>query len=116
MNEQAETKLSTAMPVSERGRARRFAWAANTALRFKAAVTAGERRGTDARLAADGGGVTAVSRSAKRAMAAPPADLSTGAGAVAMSSNNMMPLCLIFRHHSQPPALRGFFPSPRLNG
>src|SRR5665213_3098846 len=114
MNEQAETKLSTAMTVNERGRARRLAWAANSALRFKAAATAGERRGTDARLAADGG-VTAVRRSANWAMAATPADLSTGAGAIAMSSI-MILLCLTFRHLSQPPAQRGFFPPPRLSG
>jgi hypothetical protein len=48
-------------------------------------------------------------------MARTPAVLSTGAGAVAKVSV-MAPLCPIFQHHSQPPALRGVFHSPRLNG
>src|ERR1700688_938946 len=118
MNEQAETKLSTNMPTIDRERrARRSARAASAALRLNAAVTAGENwgRGDEARLAASGGGVTAINRSASRDMAATPARLSTGAEAGAKTSV-MVPLRPIFRHHSQTPALRGFFRKPRLNG
>src|ERR1700690_4428207 len=114
MNEQAETKLSTMMPRVERvRRARRSAPADIAALRLNHADTAGEKRCADgaARLAATGGGATAVRRSASREMARTPAVLSTGADAVAKVSV-MTPLCPIFRQHSQPTAFRGVFPSP----
>jgi hypothetical protein len=86
MNEQAATKLSTTMPMSERERrARRSARAEIAALVLSAAVTAGENRRA-VRVAAIGGGATAARRSARRAMAVTPEVLSTGPGAVAMPS------------------------------
>src|ERR1043165_6062876 len=92
MNEQAETKLSTAKVRRERW-ARRRASAIAAALRLKAAVTAGEKRGS-----AGAGPVTAIGcatearRSASRDMATTPLSTGVTAGARSLDLRHCIPM------------------------